>query len=305
MPPISSLLGRYKINQVDLQMLLDRPCPLPIIDCRPVNAFIESHLIGATSIPCNELFERMHELPQRHVSLMLYGDEASLIQAIEFLISKGYQIPKVALWPEGLTGIREKPYIEFGTYSKQLWSPANIIQHFIDEHLVRLKSAKAGNREQLKGLDIACGSGRDMISLAQNGLDMTGLDYHSDALARANRLAQSNQLAISTIQLDLESSEDPLFGFEPESFHVICVLRYLHRPLLHKLDQLLAPGGMILYQTFMLGCENISSPKNPRFLLKPDELSSVFSSYRIWQDEIEILEDGRPVSAFIAQKALN
>lgn len=310
MSSLSSICTRHKIDQVKLSALLDDRYQSPVIDCRPTGAFIESHLRGSTSIPASELFERMHELPQRHVSLALYGDEKDLIAAIEFLTGKGYQISKVALWQQA-QGINQATDIEQGYQSNQLWAPAKIIRRFIDEyqsklineHINTAQLLSSNGTGKLNGLDIACGSGRDMISLAQAGFTMTGVDYHTDSLKRAKRLAQSHQLTINTAKLDLESSENPFSGFKPESFHLVCVLRYLHRPLLHKLDQLLVPGGVILYQTFMQGCEKISSPKNPRFLLTPDELKTVFSSYSIWLNEIELLEDGRPVSAFIAQKA--
>lgn len=315
MTTLTSLASLHDITLVTIQALADIALSHPVIDCRALPHFVESHLIGSTSIDAQELFDRMHELPQRDVSLALYGDETSLIKAIQFLTDKGYKIDQVARWPDDIERYKGSTRLDLlsGEKSKQLWAPAKIIQHFIDNYLDDLNALKTSN---LKGLDIACGSGRDMISLAQNGVEMTGIDYHSDALKRARRLAKSNQVDIQTLKLDLEASkldletpkldlnaaETPLRCFDADSFHIVSVLRYLHRPLLSQLDRLIAPGGFIVYQTFMEVCEKISSPKNPRFLLKPNELNSVFSSYHIYRDEIETLKDGRPVSAFIAQK---
>jgi hypothetical protein len=79
------------------------------------------------------------------------------------------------------------------------------------------------------------------------------------------------------------------------------VARYLHRPLFPWIKRLLKPGGIIIYQTFMQGCEKFGSPRNPNFLLKPGELREIFMGAEIWLDEVEELEDGRPVAAFIAK----
>lgn len=303
MSALASLISQHHIQFVDIS---DLSPLLPLIDCRTQDDFIEAHLIDSTSIPCGELFERMHELPQRHIHLTLYGDKDSLITAITFLTEKGYTITKVALWPSDDTLSRKRISIESGIRSKPLWSPASIIKRFTQDYLPKLQTQTL-EKKPLVGLDIACGSGRDMVYLAQQGIQMMGVDYHQDALARAQRLAHSCQVDIKTIQQDLEASDGLINGFqspyfEPSQFDLICVLRYLHRPLLPVIDTLLAPGGVIIYQTFMEGCETISSPKNPRFLLKVKELSKAFSHYTIWLDEIEFLRDSRPVSAFIAQK---
>ena len=54
----------------------------------------------------------------------------------------------------------------------------------------------------------------------------------------------------------------------------------------------------------MQGCENtaIGRPRNPKFLLAPNELAEQFKGFELLLDELELLEDGRPVSAFIARK---
>jgi hypothetical protein len=67
---------------------------------------------------------------------------------------------------------------------------------------------------------------------------------------------------------------------------------------------LLAPGGVLLYQTFMQGSEQFGSPRNPNYLLRPHELAQTFAGLTILLDEVEYLEDGRPLSAFIARRPL-
>lgn len=56
------------------------------------------------------------------------------------------------------------------------------------------------------------------------------------------------------------------------SFDVIIVINYLHRPLFNNFFNALAPGGLIIYETFAEGNEYLGHPKNPEYLLKNNEL---------------------------------
>ena len=53
------------------------------------------------------------------------------------------------------------------------------------------------------------------------------------------------------------------------------VTNYLHRPLFASLLAALAPGGVLIYETFALGNERYGRPRNPDFLLQPGELLKV------------------------------
>ena len=59
-------------------------------------------------------------------------------------------------------------------------------------------------------------------------------------------------------------------------FDAIVVTNYLHRPLLPAMPDALAPEGVLLYETFMIGNEQFGRPTNPDFLLRPGELLAAF-----------------------------
>ncbi len=83
--------------------------------------------------------------------------------------------------------------------------------------------------------------------------------------------------------------------------------RYLHRPLLPCLHRLLAPGGLLLVHTFMDGAQNVGrrTPKLPRYLLQPGELSRLLAPELVTiVDSVILLADGRPTSCHLAQKPL-
>ena len=269
---------------------------LPIVDCRHFDAFCEGHLLGACSIPTPELAGRMHELPKASEPLLLCGDTAALASASAFLTGKGYQVAEQITWTPALqAALNAAGQLAAGADSQRLWQPAPLIAHFIAE-LAPLHGIKPG-----KGLDIGCGAGRDMVYLAMHGWQMTGVDYIPAALQRAQDLAARQQVSVATECLDLETGSDPFTHYATGQFDLLSVARYLHRPLFAWMQRLLKPGGIVIYQTFMQGAEQFGSPRNPNFLLKPGELAQVFAGADILLDAVETLDDGRPVSAFIAR----
>jgi SAM-dependent methyltransferase len=111
-------------------------------------------------------------------------------------------------------------------------------------------------------LDVAAGGGRHSRFFLDRGHKVTALDRDTSALA-----PQPN---LEIIQADLEDGSPwPLPG---RSFGAVIVTNYLHRPLFPALLDALAPGGVLLYETFMAGNERFGRPSNPEFLLKDGEL---------------------------------
>lgn len=270
-----------------------------LIDCRPLAEYQLGHAAGACSVPAQELFARLHELPKRSQSLQLCGKPEDLKIARAFLLERGYPLLDDLLWHEPLVQhLQISGQWELGLQSKQWWQAAPLLQRFVQEFMPSYQIPTG------RGLDLACGAGRDLIYLAQHGWQMTGVDWSADSLQRVQQLAISQNLTITTILRDLETEAKPLPEFSSSSFELICVARYLHRPLFPLLRELLKPGGIIIYQTFMQGCEQtaIGRPRNPKFLLAPHELAEQFQGFEWLLDEVEILEDERPVSAFIARK---
>lgn len=101
---------------------------------------------------------------------------------------------------------------------------------------------------------------------------------------------------------------------------LLLVSRYLHRPHFPAFARLLAPGGLLLFHTFLVGAESVGrcTPTRPRFLvrppspsccpslahqLSPGELRAAFeASFDIVTDEVLLLPDGRPTSCFLARR---
>jgi hypothetical protein len=58
----------------------------------------------------------------------------------------------------------------------------------------------------------------------------------------------------------------------------IVVANYLHRPLFAAIAAALAPNGVLIYETFLIGNERFGHPRNPAFLLRPGELLEAFAA---------------------------
>lgn len=119
-------------------------------------------------------------------------------------------------------------------------------------------------------LDLACGSGRHSRLLAAGGWQVLAVDRDATALAGLDSVP-----GIRTECLDLEGDEWPLAG---RQFAGIVVTNYLWRPRFADLLALLAPGGVLIYETFMDGNAAWGKPSNPDFLLRPGELRTLAAS---------------------------
>ena len=169
-----------------------------LLDCRPYTEYCAGHLSGACSLPAAELFKRMHELPQRSRTLRLCGKPDDLKLAIDYLVDRGYSVMERIIWTDELQQrLAASGGLETGAASTQLWQPAPLWRHFVEV------IAPEHNIKQGRGLDIACGAGRDMIYLAQQGWQMTGVDRSADSLQRVALLAQQTGVSVQTLQLSL------------------------------------------------------------------------------------------------------
>lgn len=130
-------------------------------------------------------------------------------------------------------------------------------------------------------LDLACGAGRHARHFAALGHPVLAVDCDDEALARANGPG------ITVLSYNLEDGSP--WPFEPERFAAIVVTNYLHRPLFKKMAASLAPGGVLIYETFAMGNERFGKPSNPNFLLAPGELLALASANGL---QVIAFEDG-------------
>lgn len=114
-------------------------------------------------------------------------------------------------------------------------------------------------------LDVACGAGRHGRFFRSLGHPVVLLDRD---ISRVADMASDDDVEI--VARDLEGGRPwPLTG---RQFDGVIVVNYLYRPILPALVAAVAPGGVLIYDTFAVGNEAYGWPSNPDYLLHREEL---------------------------------
>jgi tellurite methyltransferase len=169
-------------------------------------------------------------------------------------------------------------------------------------HLDRLREAAGLGAV----VDLACGRGRNALAIAARGVPVLGVDRNREFLAELRDAARARDLPIRAVRADLESAPAPPLAELRCGALVVC--RYLHRPLAPVLEELLAPGGWLLYETFTIYQRDLGyGPENPAFLLNPGELATLFPRLEVAMHWEGLTDEPRPaaVARLAARKPMN
>lgn len=116
-------------------------------------------------------------------------------------------------------------------------------------------------------LDHACGAGRHALVLARTGRRVHALDRDAGRLTALARSAGDEHLAVRVACVDLER-----FPLPAGRYAVVVNTLYLDRARVPTLLGALAPGGLLVFETFTVAQAALGHPRNPAFLLQPGEL---------------------------------
>jgi tellurite methyltransferase len=120
-------------------------------------------------------------------------------------------------------------------------------------------------------LDVASGTGRNSIFLAQLGLDVIALDISETALVLCGQHAVKAGVTVSRAVVDLST-----FQIAPDTFDLIINFNYLQRDLAAVLVEGLKVGGVLVFETMTRDHLQENPDFTPDFLLKPGELLRLF-----------------------------
>jgi tellurite methyltransferase len=147
-------------------------------------------------------------------------------------------------------------------------------------------------------LDIAMGSGRNAIYLAQMGFQVEGVDISPEAVSHALEGARRAGVMIKAGVADLEGG----YRIKKGTYDLIICFRYLQRSLIPQIKDGLRKGGMVVYETFIVDQAQFGRPKNPDYLLKHNELLDMFRDLRCLFYQEGILEKQKALARIIAEK---
>jgi len=136
---------------------------------------------------------------------------------------------------------------------------------------------------------MAAGTGRHTRFLAGLQHPVEALDIDIAPLVELAALP-----GVALRRTDVEQGPWP---YGEAEFAGIVVTNYLHRPLFPDLLRSLAPGGVLIYETFALGNQRYGKPSNPNFLLLPGELlEAVRGKLRVVGYEDVLVDQPRPAA---------
>lgn len=117
-------------------------------------------------------------------------------------------------------------------------------------------------------VDVAGGTGRHAIPLATAGRRVVVMDF----IARAVRIAMHYGGILGVV------ADAGALPIRPGSVGAIICVNFLDRSIFPAFAEMLAPGGVLLYETFTIGHLDLVArgrahgPRNPAYLLRPNEV---------------------------------
>lgn len=136
-------------------------------------------------------------------------------------------------------------------------------------------------------LVLAMGEGRNAVYLAQCGYTTTGIDISEFAIRKCIKLAKEKDVYVNGMITDLDEDE-----MGKRKYDLITCFYFFDRSLLPKIISMLKPQGMFILEQFSIENPKQSTygPRNPDYLIRPNELLETFKLLKILYYEDTIVE---------------
>jgi len=150
---------------------------------------------------------------------------------------------------------------------------------------------KLGLLTKGRALVLAMGEGRNAVCLAQHGFDVTGVDVSEIAVEKCKKLAEERNVTLETIVADLTD-----YDLGTAQYDLITNFYFYDKSLLPKAIKSLKPGRNFVFEQFSSDHPKHGTfgPKNPAYLVEPNELLEIIKSLRIlyYEDTVDELDEG-------------
>ncbi len=123
-------------------------------------------------------------------------------------------------------------------------------------------------------LDLGAGEGRNAAWLAQQGWQVTGVDFSDVGLAKADQLAAAAGVDVSTTCADLIGYTPPPRGFDLVAVVYLHLLASVRRAVYRRAANGVAPGGTLLVvgHDTTNRTDGYGGPQDPDVLFTPDDV---------------------------------
>jgi SAM-dependent methyltransferase len=121
---------------------------------------------------------------------------------------------------------------------------------------------------QGQALDIATGTGRNALFLAEQGYEVDAIDISDEALGIARKRAAERSLSINWIQADIDD-----YGFPEQAYDVVMVNFYTLPHRLPDVKEALTADGVLLYEHHLRSADSVEcGPSSDRYRFRSNDL---------------------------------
>jgi len=182
----------------------------------------------------------------------------------------------------------EKRYSGDGNEPRQ--TPSALLTEWLDD------------RPPGRALDLACGTGRNSLFLAEKGYDVTAIDISPRAIKLAEHIAREKGLKINWIVADLDN-----YAIQGRYDLIVISFFSVNKNMVPPIINALKSGGILLYENHMLSPSSAEDEaRKHRFHLKPGELGQLFKGLKVIRSEERQVdgEGGQPsyLASLVAEK---
>ena len=224
-----------------------RLLPADVLDVRTREAFTAQPTERAANIPVAELRQRPYELPPTGASVVIANTGREATKAAALLIEMGRN-------PELVAARGAEPYDD----RYRLWSATSLLEN--------AESVPPG-----RALCLACGVGREAVTLAAAGWRVVAVDILSDAIERGRKFerayAPAGSSPIRWLVADLRQPLPDDLG----EFALITQFFYADSNTADRISQHLTPSGVALIESFSERHWRALGRSKPNSILRPQD----------------------------------
>ncbi|AGB37056.1 class I SAM-dependent methyltransferase [Natronococcus occultus] len=141
-----------------------------------------------------------------------------------------------------------------------------------------------------RALDVATGTGRNALYLAERGYDVEAVDVSDEALELARDRATKRGVDVDWIRTDLQE-----FECERGAYDVITVSFFAALEHLPELKEALAPGGVLVYEHHLRSADDVEiGPSSDRYRYRSNDLlrSCLDLTILHYEERVRTVTDG-------------
>ncbi|MFA9501585.1 class I SAM-dependent methyltransferase [Natrinema sp. H-ect1] len=144
-----------------------------------------------------------------------------------------------------------------------------------------------------RALDVATGSGRNALFLAERGYDVDAVDIADEAIETARERADERGLDVDWTRADLAE-----FDPEPGRYDLIVVSYFAALEFLPDLKEALVPGGVLVSEHHLRSSDPVAGPSTDRYRYRSNDLLRACLDLTVlsYTERRRPTDDGEPVA---------